>query len=900
MPEWKELVRRQLVELRLRPEREAEIAEELAQHAEDRYKELKLSGVSDVEALRLTLNEVLDQKALARGLRDVERADVPEPVVLGAGAQGHFLSGLGQDLRYGIRTMRKNAGFSAIAILALAIGIGANTAIFSVVNGVLLQPLAYPDSARLVNIYEASPDFGNTSVAYPNYLDWRRENHSFSDMGAYRSDDFNFTGSGLPEQVSGEYVTASLFPALGVTPLLGRSFRQEEDRQGTGCTVMLSYSFWQGRFGGGRDVLGKTLTLNALSCAVIGVLPANFQLSQTVQVYLPIEQWTAAELRTRESHPGLSVVGRLRPAVTIQSALGEMEAIAKALAQQYPATNAVNSAAVVPMKDDMVGNVRPFLLLLVGAVGFVLIIACANVANLLLARSTARKREFAIRAALGAERWRVVRQLLAESVLLSLCGAAVGLPFAQWGTTLLVAAAPAGLPRSGEVGIDRFVLLFTLAVSLATGILFGLAPALHSTKTNPQESLKQGTRGAGGGRHRAEGIFVTLETCLAVILLAGSALMIQSVWRLLQVNPGFTASHILTMQVAVSPKVMASPLGIRTALRQLVQRVEMLPGAQAAALTSLLPLGVSDSEIDFWLGNGPRPGPEQIKTSVFYVVSPGYHAVMQIPLLRGRFLTDRDNLRSTPVALIDDVMARQIFSGVDPIGRQISLTALGTVQIVGIVGHVKQWGLDSDDANKIRNQVYFPLLQVPDKFMSSGVAGLTLTLRSKGEPLNFVPSVRAAVAGPTDDQPVYAVRAMKDVISGSLAARRFMMLVLIVFASVALLLAAVGIYGVMSYAVTRRTNELGVRSALGASHWQIVGLVLRQGMGLAGAGLIVGLAASVMLTRFMGSLLYGVGAGDPLTLVAVTVVLGVVAMLACVLPAKRASAVDPVVALRCE
>jgi predicted permease len=900
MPEWKELVRRQLAELRLKPEREAEIAEELAQHAEDRYKELKLSGVSDAEALRLALDEVLDQKSMANGLREVERADVQEPVVLGAGAQGHFLSGLEQDLRYGIRTLRKNPGFSVIAILALAIGIGANTAIFSVVNGVLLQPLAYPDSARLVDIYETSPDFGYTSVAYPNYLDWRRENHSFSAMGAHRSDDFNLTGSGRPEQISGEYVTASLFPSLGVMPVLGRAFRPEEDRQGTGCTVLLSYSFWQGRFGAERDILGKTLTLNAMSCAVIGVQPASFRLSATAQVYLPIEQCTRVDLRTRGSHPGLQVVGRLRPGVNLQSASAEMETIAKALAQQYPTTNALKAATVVPMKEDMVGNVRPVLLLLVGAVGFVLIIACANVANLLLARSAARKREFAIRAALGADRWRVVRQLLTESVLLSLGGAAVGLPLAQWGTTLLIAAAPASLPRSGEVGIDMNVLLFTLVVSLVTGILFGLAPAMHSAKTNPQESLKEGTRGAGGGRQRTEGIFVALETCLAVILLAGSALMIQSVWRLLQVNPGFSVSNILTMQVALSPRVMASPIGIRTAFQQLVQRVEMLPGVRAAALTSLLPMGGSDSEIDFWLGNGPQPGPERVKHAVFYVVSPDYHSVMQIPLLRGRFLTERDNLSSTPVALIDDVVARQIFPGVDPIGRQFSLTAFGAVQIVGVVGHVKQWGLDSDDTNKIRSQVYFPLMQIPDRFMRNGVAGLTLTLRSKGEPLSFVPPVRAAVAGPTDDQPVYAVQAMEDVISGSLAGRRFMMLVLIVFASVALLLAAVGIYGVMSYAVTRRTNELGVRSALGASRWQIVALVLRQGMGLAGAGLIVGLAASVMLTRFMGSLLYGVGAGDPLTLVAVTVVLGAVAMLACVLPAKRASALDPVVALRCE
>jgi predicted permease len=533
-------------------------------------------------------------------------------------------------------------------------------------------------------------------------------------------------------------------------------------------------------------------------------------------------------------------------------------------------------------------------------VGLILAIACANIASLLLARATARRREIAVRLSMGAGRMRVIRQLLTESVLLSLGGAVVGLPLAQWGTTLLVAAAPASLPRSAEVGIDIHVLLFTLAVSLATGILFGLAPALHSAKINLQESLKEGTRGAGGGRHRTEGIFVALQTCLAVILLAGSGLMIQSVWRLLQVDPGFTVSHILTMHVALSPKVMASPVGIRTALQQLVQRVETLPGVQAAALTSLLPLGDSDSEIALWLGNGPQPEPERIKTVVFYVVSPGYPAVMQIPLLRGRPLTERDNLSSTPVALIDDVMAKQIFPGVDPIGQQISLIALGTVQIVGVVGHVKQWGLDSDDTNKIRSQVYFPLLQIPDKFISGGVTGLTLALRSKGEPLSVVPSVRAAVAGPTDDQPVYAVRAMEEVISGSLAGRRFMMLVLIVFAAVALLLAAVGIYGVMSYAVTRRANELGVRSALGASPWQIVGLVLRQGMGLAGAGLMVGLAASVTLTRLMGSLLYGVGAADPLTMVAVTVVLGAVAMLACVLPARRASTVNAVVALRCE
>lgn len=899
MPEWKELIRRQLAPLKLAPEREEEIAEELTQHAEDRFDELRSAGHSDEEARQLTLREVLNQEAIAGGLRDVERTDVREPVVLGARLRGHFLSGLRQDLRFGIRTLRKNPAFSAIAILALAIGIGANTAIFSVVNGVLLRPLAYHDSNQLVNIYEKIGDFSHSSVAYPNYLDWRRETNSFHDMGAGRMDDFNLTGAGRPEQVSGIYVTASLFPTLEVAPLLGRTFRPEEDRPGSACTVMLSYRFWHGRFNAERDILGRKLTLNAASCAVIGILPASFRLSETAQVFLPIEQCTGAELRSRESH-GLFAIGRLKPGVSIQAALTQMEANAKALAKLHPATNASNSIALVPMKDDLIRNIRPTLLLLTGAVGFVLIIACANVANLLLARSTARKRELAIRAALGAERWRVIRQLLTESVLLSLGGALVGLLLAQWGTSLLVAAAPASLPRSGEVRVDLHVLLFTLVVSIVTGILFGLAPALHGASTNPQNSLKEGTRGAGGSRHRTEGIFVALEIGLAVILLVGAALMMQSVWRLLKVDPGFDVNNVLTMKVALSPKAASSAAGIRAAFQQLVARVEMLPGVQAAALTTMLPLAEGDSENNFWMGSGPQPGPEQVKLAMFYLVSPHYSAVMQIPLLRGRFLSERDNLRSKPVVVIDDVLAKQNFPNADPIGQQISLFAVGTVQIVGVVGHVKQWGLDADDRSKIRSQIYYPLLQVPDQFMSSGVAGVTLALRGKADPLNLTPSVRAAVAGPTDDQPVYGVRSMNEVIAGSLAERRFLMLVLLVFASVALLLAAVGIYGVMSYAVTRRANELGVRSALGASRWQIVLLVMRQGMTLASAGLIVGLAASVLLTRFLRSMLYGVGAGDPWTLVIVTAVLGLVAMLACLAPARRATSVDPVVALRCE
>jgi predicted permease len=900
MPDWNELIRRQLAGLNLAPTREAEIVEELAQHAEDRYRELQSAGETEAEARRITLDELTDHELLNSELRAIERTDAPEPVVLGGGSKGHFLTGLGQDLRYAFRTLRKSPGFTVVAVLALALGIGANTAVFSVVNGVLLQPLAFPDPNRLTHVFETSADFSEASVAYPNYLDWRRESHSFIDMGIHRSADFNFTGSGQPEQLSGRYVSASLFPVLGVTPTLGRSFLPEEDRQGSGCSVILSYGFWQRRFGGDPNILGRALTLNAMSCGVVGVLPRDFRFHSDSEVYLPLEQWNSVELRTRENHPGLQVIGRLKQDATIGAAQAEISSICSRLAREFPATNAGHGAKVSTMKDDMVQSIRPTLLLLVGAVGFVLIIACANVANLLLARSTARQREFAIRTALGAERGRIVRQLLTESVLLSLGGAVAGLLLARWGTSLVLAAAPGSLPRAEEIGIDPYVLLFTLLVSIITGILFGLAPAFHSATVNPQESLKDGTRGAGGGRHRAEGIFVALEMALAVILLAGAGLMMRSVWQLLQVDPGLNTGNVLTMQVALSPKVMTSPPDIRLAFRQMLTRVATVPGVQSAAMTTLVPLGDNDSEIPFWAGTGPQPPQDQLKSAVNYIVTPDYARVMQIPLKRGRFFTERDDTSSPTVAVIDDVLAAHLFPGQDPIGRQFSMVILGPVQIVGVVEHVKQWGLDSDDTNKIRDQIYFPVWQIPDKFMTEGVAGLTLVLRSGPEPLSLVPAVRAQVAGPTQDQPSYAVRTMEQTISNSLTERRFTMLVLIIFASAALLLAAVGIYGVMSYAVTRRIHELGVRAALGASRPEMVGLVLRQGMKLAAIGMAAGLVAAVVLTRLMAGLLYRVKPADPVTLAAVTLLLGGIALLACYVPARRATAVDPVIALRCD
>ena len=888
MPDWKPLIRKRIAKLNLTAPREAEIIEELSQHAEDRYRELRSAGASDAEAVRGALAELGATGSLVTQLRTTER---PQP-------KDHFLSGLFADVRYGLRMWRQNPGVTILALLALALGIGANTAIFSVVNGVLLQPLSYPDAARLVKLYESDSAFTHASVSYLNYLDWKQASQSFIGMGAYRNDQFNFTGSGEPEQIAGAYASAALFPVIGVPAELGRTFVAEEDREGAGCSVLLADGFWKRRFGASPAVLGKALTLNGASCSVIGVLPSSVSIRRDADVYLPLELYTSVQLRDRDSHPGINVIARLKPGVSLANAQAEISAIAGRLALQYPKTNAGHGAHAVAMKEDMVGSIRPTLLLLLGAVAFVLIIACANVANLLLARSTARKREFAIRTALGADRARVLRQLLTESVLFSLGGAALGLILAAFGTRLVLAAAPSNLPRADAIGIDPYVLLFTLLVSLATGILFGLAPALAGARTDPQDSLREFTRGSSSGRRRTEGIFVAVEVALAVVLLAGAGLMMQSVWRLWQVDPGFNTRNLLTAQVAVSPTATASGQRIRLTYDQMLERVAATPGITAAAITSLLPLGESDSENSYWVGTGPQPPLEQMSSAMFYVVTPDYRSAMQFPLLRGRFFDRRDTLSSPTVVVIDDVMARHCFPGQDAVGKQLSLGGLGPITIVGVARHVKQWGLDSDDTAKIRDQMYFPFAQVPDKYLPEAVAGVDLVVRTQQEPLSMVPALAPQVAGPTRDQPLYAVRTMEQVISRSLSERRFTMLVLLIFAATALALAAVGIYGVMSYAVTRQHHEIGIRSALGATRGEIVGMVLWRGLKLTGTGMAIGTVAAFALTRLMSGLLYGVRPADPLTLLSVLLLLGSVSVLACYIPARRATAVDPATVLR--
>jgi predicted permease len=760
--------------------------------------------------------------------------------------------------------------------------------------------LPYPEPDRLLTIYESGRDFTRGSVAYPNFVDWRRESHSFTDIAVYRGDDVILTGAGQPQHLPGEYVSAAFFSVLGVSPRLGRGFLPQEDEKGAAGAVVLGYALWKRQFGADPKVLGKALALNGKSFTVVGVLPSTFRFRDQADVFLPLRLWTSVELDDRESHPGLHGLARLKPGVTVAAAQAEVSTLASQLSAQYPRTNAGRGVSLVVMKDDMVNNIRPTLLLLLGAVAFVLIIACANVANLLLARSTGRSREFAIRTALGAARARVIRQLLTESVLVALAGGALGVLLAYWGTGIALAALPDTLPRAEDIGIDGYVLLFTLGVSVLTGVLFGLAPAFKSARVSLQQSLKEGTRGAGGGRHRIEGAFVVLEMALAVILLVGAGLLIQSIWRLWRVNPGFNTGRLLTAQVALSPSVMSKPSTVRLAFDQVLSRVATVPGVRAVALNNLIPLSDNENDIGFWLGPGPQPPADQMRAALFYIASPDYLKVMGIPLLRGRFLTEQDTTASPNVVVIDDVMAKTVFPGENAVGKQISIMVLGPVQVVGVVGHVKHFGLDADDSAKIRNELYFPLKQIPDKFMTEAMVGVNLLMRTDGDPFRMLGAIRTQVAGPTLDQPMYGVRTMEQIITQSMAERRFTMLLLIIFASTALVLAAVGIYGVMSYAVGRRTHELGVRMALGASRQTVLTIVLRQGMTLALEGAILGLAGALMLTRFMAGLLFGVRPADPWTLIAVTLLLGGIALAACCVPALRAAKVDPMVALRYE
>jgi predicted permease len=808
-----------------------------------------------------------------------------------------------QDVRYALRQLRKSPGFTTVAVLTLALGTGANTALFSVINGVLLNPLPFPQPDQLVTLHESKPNFDQGSISYPNFRDWQKDNHTFSAIAVSRPYAVSLTGVGEAEQVDNDFISSDFFTVLGVKPLLGRTFAPGEDEIGAAPVALVSEGFWKRKLGGAPDVLGTSLTLDGRRYTVVGVIPETFHLFHDYALYLPIGQWSNPILTSRGAGLGMHGIGRLKPGVTVARAQADMDTVTRNLAAAYPDADKGIGAKVVPLKAQMVGHIQPILLVLLAAVGFVLLIACVNVANLLLARATGRAREFAIRLALGAGQARLVRQMLTESVILALAGGALGLLVAHWGTRAALAALPAALPRAAEIALDARVLAFTLAISLLAGILFGLVPTLRTSRPDLHGTLKEGGRGSSSARHRAQDVFVVAEMALALVLLVGAGLMIRSLMRLWSVDPGFNPQNVLSFSVATPPSmVTAKPDAIRATLRELERRVSELPGVVAVSHTwGAVPFDWDD-EMVFWKEGQPKPKSENdMSWALNYIISPDYLKVMGIPVQRGRFLMPQDKEHSPVAVVIDDVFARTYFPGQDPIGKRINLNEwTAPAEIVGVVGHVKQWGLDTDDTQSLRAQLYLHCMQMPDSFMSGNFTGTRILLRTDGTVLTtqVYDSIRRMSREMSSEQVIYSTQTMDQLISESLAARRFSMVLLGTFAALALVLSSVGIYGVISYLVARRIQEIGIRMALGADRADVLQLVLRDGMKLAVAGVGIRVACAFALTRLMAKMLYGVTATDPVTFVAVATLLLLVAMAACYLPARRAMRVDPVIALR--
>ncbi len=805
-----------------------------------------------------------------------------------------------QDLRYGVRMLLKNPGFTAVIVLTLALGIGANAALFSVVNGVLLNPLPFPQPDQLLMLHQSKPNFDQGAIPYPNFRDWQKDNQTFSAMAIMRGFSFSLMGVGEPERVNARMVSGEFFSVLGVNPVLGRNFRPEEDQPGTGPVIIISDALWQRKFAGAPDVVGKGLTLDDKSYTIIGVLPADFALFRTSEVYALIGQWNGPPLRSRSAGLGLHGIGRLKPGVTLAQAQSDLDKVMQNLIALYPQANRGNGAKLVPLKEQLVGDVRLTLLLLLGAVGFVLLIACVNVSNLLLARSTGRTREFAIRAALGAGQWRLLRQLLTESLLLALGGGVLGLLLAAWGTQAALGVLPTALPRAHEVGLDSRVLFFTLAISLLTGVLAGLAPALKVSQWRLADTLKESGRSGGGSRHRAQGVLVAVEMALALVLLVGAGLMIRTLSALWNVDPGFRPDNVLTFALNFPPSLRtATPEAAHTNARDLSDRLNSMPGVKAASFSAGAAPLQGEDDLFFYIDGEPKPAStSQMHMALVYRVEPAYLTAMGIPLKRGRFFTNQDEVRSQSVVVIDEVLARQYFPNTDPIGKRINIgdPDRDPLQIIGVVGHVKQWGVDASDGQQsLQAQLYEPLRQ-----LEGGPTSLGVVVRAEGATPALWAALRNTVQSQNKENIISRTQTMNEVIAGSLAEQRFSMTLLNAFAAVALLLASLGLYGVISYLVGQRTQEIGVRLALGAQRRDIMRLVLGHGVKMALGGVALGLVVALGLTRLLAKMLYGVSATDPVTFAAITLLLVMVALLACFIPARRATKVDPLLALRHE
>jgi putative ABC transport system permease protein len=802
------------------------------------------------------------------------------------------------DVRYGVRMLARSPGFAAIAVMTLMLGIGANTAIFSVVNAVLLRPLPFPAPQNLVQVFQTYPSQGvdNDGAAYPTVREWREKIHSVEGVGAYHQTELTLTGHGDPQVIQGATVTANLFSTLEARPLLGRLFLPEDDVAGGNPVILMGEGIWRREFGADPDIVGKTITLDKESFTVIGILPEKYRFpynNPPLQVWLPLaEDPDFKDLLGRRGAHFLNVVTRLKPGVTLGQAQSEMAALADQLAKQFPKELGGWGVRLVPLQQNLVGDVRAALVVLLGAVGLVMLIACANVANLLLARATSRSREVAIRTALGAGRGRLIRQLLTESALLSVVGAVLGLLLAYWGVDALLTILPDNLPRIHAIRLDSWVLGFTLLLSVLASVIFGLAPAVHAVRTDLQQTLKEGGRGTseGGARQRIRSMLVVSEVALAVVLLTGAGLLIRSFLRLQQVNPGFQPEHLLQTGCTLPQSQYAKPEQWTSFYDQLLERVRALPGVQSASVALPLPLTQSKINLAFRIDGRPEQ-PGENTSAEYSAISADYFRVMQIPLLRGRFFTEQDSATAPKVAIISEAMARRYFPIEDPIGKRLIFGYREEVprEIIGITGSVKRDGLNLPAPP----EMYLPYAQNPWWVMM-------VVVRSTGDPGQLSAAVRQQVHTLDKDLPFDPLQPMTQVLRDSMAPERFRTMLLGIFGAMAVLLAAVGSYGVISYSVSQRTHEMGIRMALGAQPADLLGLVVERGLRLASLGIAIGLVAAFALARFLSTLLFGVSTSDPLTFAGVVVALFLIALAACYIPARRAMRVDPMVALRYE
>ncbi|HXM44491.1 MAG TPA: ABC transporter permease [Bryobacteraceae bacterium] len=863
---------------------ESEMDMELRFHSERQLEKYLKTGMSRDEAQRRVRMDFGGLEQVKEECRDARGVSLLET--------------LAQDLRYGWRMLLKSPGFAAAALFTLALGIGANTAIFSLVYGVLLQPLPFKDAARLMLLHETTPRVGDVSVSYPNFLDWRAQSHMFSEMAAVSNVGFNMTGARQPENIGGLAVSPNFLSMAGIRPVIGRGFTPDEEKAGTAPVLLLSYALWQSHFGGDRGVIGQTIRLDSRTLTIVGVLPKEFRWVETCDVMEPIGVWATnnSSIAERGDRGDLTVLGRLAAGVRIQQARAEMDGIAARLARAYPQTNDQCGVKLQPLRETFSGDARPAIVVLLGAAIFVLLVACANVANLFLMRGAVRAKEMALRIAIGASAGRIVRQILTESFLVALLGGLAGVGLAMAGIPAMARLIPADTLAGASVGMNGAVLLFSAGLVVLSVLAFGLAPAIHAARGNVHADLKEGGKTtSGGGRNRWRGLLATSEVALALILLVGAGLMMKSLYRLLAVDSGFRPERVVKMEMSLRTAQYNKDPAVIGFWRQVLDRVRTLPGVESAALGTAIPLTDDHSRTDITVEGMPLPKPGSFPHPDIHYVSPNYEKTLGIRLLRGRGFTDADRENAPQVAMVNATVAQRLFPGTDPVGKRFAFGHLKAgrapqwVEIVGVLADTKMYGL----ANPARLEVYVPFRQMAANEMA-------LLVKSGVEPGALVSAVRGVVASIDSEQPIFGIATMQEVVNASVSTRRITLILLGLFSGLALVLASIGIYGVISYSVAQRAREIGIRMALGAQPGDVLRLVLAQGGKISLAGIAIGSAASAGLTWLMAKLLYSVSAVDPATFTAVAFVLAVIAMVASYIPARRALRVDPLVTLRNE